>query len=487
MVRHVRSRIMFLVARLVPSLLGVLTTAVLTRLMDPAEYGLYALGLSIAFFLSEGAFEWLGLSIMRMARTADDEDAFFGTVMTCFVFIFGVSATAAMLIGLVEELRPYLFLIAASLAVTYVSAKVELKQRLQLAELNESQYFRTSVARGVLSMAMVCVAAYLIKSVPVILLALATGIFLATIVSPEPRLRIFRGRFDRNRFRDLTKFGLPLAISVGLATVVSSADKWMLQGLLGTREVGLFTAATLVSQVPIKALAGSIGPWSYSMAVQELEFQSHEAANQQLSRNFTILFGVLFPGAIGIVALSTNLSHLVVGSRYWDAAILLAPWLAATAVISSIRAFYVETAFQLGHRTLHLIWITVLALIIDVGVDFWLIPSIGLLGAAIGGLTASVVSTVAAVQASRFVFRLPFPGMETAKILASSGLMFLAIRGLEKYSGGLALTVQVSVGVAVYGLAIVGFNVMGARERASATMTVLRSRPSPLCRMFIRR
>ena len=482
-----RSQLMFLIARLVPSLLGVVTTAVLTRLMGPPEYGLYALGLSIAFFLSNGAFEWLGLSIMRMARTSDNEDAFFGTVLTCFVAIFVVSAIVAILAVSWGDLSRFATLVIASLAVTFVSASVELKQRLQLAELNEVQYFRTSVARGVLSMATVCAMASLSDSVPLILLALAVGVWLATLVSPEPRLRIVRLRFDRDVFGGLITFGLPLAISVGLATVVSSVDKWMLQGMLGTREVGLFTAASLVAQVPIQALAGSIGPWAYSMAVQELEFQSQEAASRQLERNFTVLFGVLFPASVGIVALSTNLSHLVVGSLYWDAAVMLAPWLAATAVISSIRAFYVETAFQLGHRTFHLIWITLLALVIDVMTDYWLIPSIGLLGAAIGGLTASVVSTAAAVWASRSVFRLPFPATDATRLLISAGLMFLSIRGLTHYSGGLALFVQVTTGVLVYGGSIIACNVTGARSQALLILERLRARPSPICRLFSRR
>ena len=47
---HLRSGIIFLLGRLVPDLFGLVTAAVLTRLLEPAEYGLYALGLSITFF-----------------------------------------------------------------------------------------------------------------------------------------------------------------------------------------------------------------------------------------------------------------------------------------------------------------------------------------------------------------------------------------------------------------------------------------------------
>lgn len=88
----------FLLARLIPSLLGLVTTAVLTRLLEPAEYGLYALGLSIIFFLTIGVFEWLGLSLLRVARTAEQPDLFFGTVLTCFRTLAVACTLAATLV-----------------------------------------------------------------------------------------------------------------------------------------------------------------------------------------------------------------------------------------------------------------------------------------------------------------------------------------------------------------------------------------------------
>jgi O-antigen/teichoic acid export membrane protein len=65
-----RKRLSFLSGRLAPSVLTALTAALLTRLLDPAQYGLYAFGGSIMFFLGLAAFEWLGLSLVRMAPMA---------------------------------------------------------------------------------------------------------------------------------------------------------------------------------------------------------------------------------------------------------------------------------------------------------------------------------------------------------------------------------------------------------------------------------
>lgn len=473
------SRIIFLIARLTPSILGVVIAAVLTRVLDPVEYGLYALGVSIIFFLTIGGFEWLGLSVLRMAPTTKEPELFFGTVMTCFSVITGLCAVAAGLVIVLGRLEVYATLIAGSLLAMFVSAWVELKQRLQMAELRKADFFRTSVGRGVLTVIFVCGSAYVYRSAPVVLFGLGIGTLLVGVATREPRLSFVGNRFDPNVFRTLLRFGLPLAVSVGLGTILMSVDKWMLQGLLGPRAVGLFTAATLVTQTPLLALAGGIGPWAYSLAVQALEFASEKQANAQLAQNFIVLFGVVLPGAVGVTAISSNLAHLMVGGLYWESAVLLAPWLSASAVIFSIRAFYVDIAFQLGHRTSPLIWTTLLAVIVNVGVDYWLIPTMGQLGAAVGSFSALVVSFVAASIASRSVFRLPLPGVDSIKIVASTGIMFLALHELKGYSGAVALACQIGIGGFVYCLGLVIFNVLGVRERLNLSLRQSRCRLVP--------
>ena len=459
-----KSRVVFLLARLIPSLLAVVTTAVLTRLLAPAEYGLYALGLSIVFFLTLGVFEWLGLSLLRMAPATKQPDLFFGTVVTCFRVLCGSCVVGAALILILGGLGRYTGLAAACLAATFAAAWFELNQRLQLAELRETDFFRMSFGRGVATALLVPAAAYFYRSAPLILLALGASFLFAGLLVREPRLNLLRFRFDLAVCRTLFRFGIPLSISVGLGTILMSVDKWLLQGLLGPRAVGLFTAATLVAQVPIATLAGGIGTAAYSMAVQAVEFGSPEAARAQLSRNFVVLFGIVVPAATGIIALSNNLAHLMVGQAYWDTVVLLAPWLSAAAVLASIRSFYVDIAFQLAHRTSALIWTMLVPLAVNVALDVWLIPSLGELGAALGSFSALLVSLIVAAIVSRRVFRLPVPLANSAKILASAGLMFSVLHELTRFSGILALAWQIVAGSVIYLGGMIAFDVGGVRQ-----------------------
>ena len=85
--KALRGRVIFFWARLLPNMLGLGTTIVLTRLLQPSEYGMFALGLSIILFVTMGVFEWLGLSLLRMAPRAGRPTLLFGVVLSCFTLL----------------------------------------------------------------------------------------------------------------------------------------------------------------------------------------------------------------------------------------------------------------------------------------------------------------------------------------------------------------------------------------------------------------
>jgi O-antigen/teichoic acid export membrane protein len=456
----VQSRVLFLLARLIPSVLSLVVSALLTRLLDPQEYGSYAVGLSIVFFLAIGVFEWLGLSLVRMAAGASRPDLLFGTIMTCFVALLVACVLMTGLALVAGAAGDDAWLVIASLTASFATVWFELRQRLQMAELRALEYFRMSVGRGLITTLLVCAAALVWRSASLSLFALAASIFLAGLLARERQLSFSRLSFDQKTFSALFRFGIPLSVSVGLATILMSVDKWILLALSGPQAVGLFTAATLVAQMPILALANGVGPVAYSLAVRTLEFHSREAMKTQLGQNFIILLGIVLPSAAGIVALSHNLAALIVGQFYWKSAVSLAPWLAAAAVVATTRSFYIDTAFQFANRTLLLLLFTVLALAVNVTFDFWLIPSLGVLGAAIGSFFALLSSSVVAAIYSQSVFPLPLPMIDTSKVLASTGIMFFAVHKLAMWSGPLALACQIAAGVTVYTALIVGFNVL---------------------------
>lgn len=176
------------------------------------------------------------------------------------------------------------------------------------------------------------------------------------------------------------------------------------------------------------------------------------------------MLGVVLPAAVGIIALSRNLAHLMVGAAYWDVVVRLAPWAAAAAVFATLRAFYVDIAFQLANRTAPLIWVMLVTVSVNVVLDLWLIPTEGELGAAIGSCCALFVGLVVTAIASISVYRLPLPLADAAKITASVVVMFAVLRQLSGFTGTAALIGQIGIGSLVYACGLLAGDVLGLRN-----------------------
>jgi O-antigen/teichoic acid export membrane protein len=459
-----RGRVIFFLAKLMLGLLGLGTTAMLTRWVGPTEYGAYAFGLSIILFTVGAGFGWLNLSLQRFRPGFREPEFLFGTLIVVFCALCcAIAAVAGLGIMLTNSWR-YAPFLAACLFAIFAAAWFELKQRVQLAELQAAPYFWTNVVRGTLILLLTFAAAYTQQSVTTMILATGVSTLIAASLFRTAHLDIFNWRFDREIGHMLFQFGLPVFVGFGVANVLISIDRWMLQLLSGSKAVGLFTATSLVAQVPIALLASGIGPSANALAVRAYEFTDGTTVKAQLEENLVSLLGIVLPAAVGITALSRNLAFVLVGENFAPAVIELAPWLCVASTLWAVRANYFDSAFHLARNTRPLIMIMSVTLAANVAVDFWLIPWQAELGAAIGSCIALGVGFAVAVIASRRVYKLPFPFKETAKVVVASALMYFVLQTVADSRGVGALFVQLTIGSLVYLTSIVALDVLQSRQ-----------------------
>jgi O-antigen/teichoic acid export membrane protein len=459
-----RGRVIFFLAKLMPGLLGLGTTAILTRWVGPTEYGVYAFGLSIILFTVAAGYDWLCLSLLRFRPSFPEVEFLFGTLIVVFCLLC-VGITAFTGVGtLFSNSWSYAPFLAACLFSTFATAWFELKLRVQLAELQEGPYFWTNVVRGMLILLLTFFAAYTHQNATAMIMAIGVSTLIAASLFRTAHFRIFNWRFDWEICRTLFQFGVPLFAGVGVANILFSIDRWMLQLLSGSKAVGLFTAASFVAQVPISFLAGGIGPSAYALAVRAFEFTDHATVKAQLEENLVSLLGIVLPAAVGITALSRNLAYVLVGENFTQAVIELAPWLCVASTIWTVRAYYFDSAFHLARNTRPLITVMAVTLAANVIIDFWLIPWKAELGAAIGSCIALGAGFVVAVIASRRVYKLPLPIKETIKVMIASALMYFALQTVADSRGMGALLVQLAIGSLVYLTSIVALDVLHSRQ-----------------------
>ena len=64
-----RHSAIYVSSNLITGLFGLATAIVLTRVLTPADYGVYGLGIAIALFTSSVVFDWHGISYLRFIKS----------------------------------------------------------------------------------------------------------------------------------------------------------------------------------------------------------------------------------------------------------------------------------------------------------------------------------------------------------------------------------------------------------------------------------
>jgi len=206
---------------------------------------------------------------------------------------------------------------------------------------------------------------------------------------------------------------------------------------------------------------------AYPLAIQALEQGGKEAARRQLSKNAIALFAIGLPAMVGLALLAPNIADVVLGKAFRETAAALIPWIAFGVFLSCMRAYHLDLAFQLSQHTVGQIWVALGAAVVNLGLNLWWIPRLGLMGAAYATVVAYAVALGISLFLGRRLFSMPFPTKEAFKIglaVAGMGGVLWPLRG---FRGIGALVAQIAGGVVVYGALILGFNVANARTKVA--------------------
>jgi O-antigen/teichoic acid export membrane protein len=459
--------ILYLGARSLPAIIGLAAIAVYTRLLEPDEYGKYAWTYAGVMFVNALMFSWLKLSIARFYSSyREDERTLLSYILTIYFVIVAVS----LMLGVIgvfllaeQEIR---ILVILGVAYFWAYGWYEITIEVERARLKPVKYGLIALSQALSA---------LVISVVLIKYGLgAEGILAGLIIGTTltlwyPARKYWRGirlvKIDRRRMREFLYYGLPLSATFVLAYIINSSDRYLLLWYLDTESVGLYEVGYDVSKRSLMMLMLSINLAAFPIVVKELEEKGKDAARKKLSENFILLFGISLPAGTGFIILSSNISHMLLGELFADTAMKLIPVIVVAALLDGWRAFYFNQSFHLSKASGMLIWVFIVAAIINVILNLLLIPEYGIFGAAYATVAAYAVAIILSWYLGNKIFPLSTPSIaDIVKIIFSTAIMGVIIRLISDYHGVGALIVQVIIGIAVYGSAILLLDVGGIRK-----------------------
>jgi O-antigen/teichoic acid export membrane protein len=462
----IRNSAIYMVAKLLPGLFGLATTAALTRLLDPHEYGLYGLALVTMMLGSSILFDWLGLSFLRFYQSRRDDPNLVSTFICMFIVLVTVSAAAlgvALIGGVVRT--DLVGTSVVGLLMVWACSWFELVSRLAVAEFQPIKYLSMNLGRSLLVLGGATTAAWLTTSPLWTAMGTAAGFFGGTFFGRIPITRPSWRRFDRNLARDVLVFGAPIAASMMLFNLMDGGTRVLLEQLDSARALGLYTAASALVQSTLGVMAAGVSMAGYSLVVREVERGDHTAARRQLLANGTLLLAVLAPASLGMALTGNCIATTLVGSKFISGVAPLMPWMAAISFFGCLRSFHLDQAFQLGKRPHQQIWIAGLGGIISIGLSIYLIPREGPLGVAIAVAVAVAISCVHAMIAGRYAYPIPLPIAAGIRVGICCAMMAFVVIQLPD-SGWVGLILRTTLGSGTYALAVVAMNLLDTRELA---------------------
>ena len=439
---------------LVQRFLAVLLLPLYTSYLTPSDYGqietLVAAaavvvivlrgGISSAFFRfyfdSEGPAEKL-----RVVRTS------FWYTMTA------ATAGVVVTVALAPQIAGWLHLGSGGTTLVYASAvavwaQMNYEQLTSLFRVEERsvQYVYASLSNVLITIGATILLVVVFDQGP---LGVLVGSFIGTLIVYAVLVGYHREQlglvFDRELFRRMNHFGMPLVPSALALWAINFIDRWFVAYYKGQGEVGVYSVAVRIASAVVFVLLAFRTAWpAFAYSITE----DHDAKRAYaFVLTYVLLVTCWLSAALGLLA--PWLVHLLARNPGFQRAAEAVGLLAFSA---AVYAGYTVLAIGSGRaRRTQLNWvISALAAAVNIGLNVLLIPRYGMIGAAIATLVAYVVLFFAMLWYAQVVYPVAYQWRRVATVVGVAAALTVTGRVL-----GVPLAVAIVL-AAVYPLVLLG-------------------------------
>ena len=447
-----RHTVLYALARGLPGLLAFLTVALYTRLLTPAQYGIYALVLALSMFGNALLFWWLKSSILRYYSTPHRESVL-STALFFYYTLGGLLSVTAIVLFIALP-KPLGLLAALGLLISISLGFFEAALELARAQLKPKLYGSLSITKAVLAPLLTVILIRLGFGTPSPLIGLLLATFLPTAANAKDLWLRYRPRLLPSTTPLILKYGIPLGLTFLLSYVVGYTDRFMIAYFLGQGPTGVYAASYDLAFNGINMLAWIVGLASVPLVLSSYEKEGPSNARTRMKYNFRLLSFLLVPMTVATCLYAPNLTELLLGADFQENAELVLALSAIAAALHGYRNLHFDIAFQITQKTRYQAYSMGIAATTNIFLNLYAIPHWGLPGAA-GVTVASYLSALAASYLwSKQVWRVPIDG----KMAIRAGVLALASFYSTRLLATLTFKVSFSwmIGLALGGILFVG-------------------------------
>lgn len=457
----------YLSGRVAVMALGFLSFPVLTRVLSLEQYGELSLLLKIALVWTVISKCGMQNAVQRFTPAPGKENTAAATsAFTTFILTVLVVSVVFVSLGYVgiRLTQPHLsqtirILLPVTAALVITRAVQPILSGFLRVERRPMLYNLCEVVGKMLGIMLGVGAAVLTTSLLFYLSGLAiaeTLVAIALLVWFWRSGRIQLSAWNSQLAVTALRFAFPL-IAYELASVIlDSGDRLLIVRILGAAPLAYYSAAYSLATYAEETLMMPINLAMMPIYVQLWERSGFEATRDFLSRSLR-----LYLVAVGGLALCAFLgSHDLIctlASKRYASASTLFPVLICGLLVYAIHIF-LNAALILYKRTVTLTVITIASAVLNLGLNIYLLPKIGLMGAALATLLSYVFLVAVLAIVSRPLMPLQVSWQGVLVPLFSAGVAWIVGKHIVLSIPILELFVRCSVAVVIYAIGIMLFH-----------------------------
>jgi O-antigen/teichoic acid export membrane protein len=448
---------------LVSRILATLLLPLYTHYLPPGSYGrveivtaatavlaiLLQLGISSAFF--------------RFYFDAKEDSERLVVIRTSFWFTMAMS-TLGLVLGIVfaAPVGHWLglghdpSLVRAGAVGLWAQTNYQQLTALFRVEERSVQYAIASVANVLITVvAMVLFVAYFHWGAVGLVVGNFTGTLVVYAVLLGYRYEQLGAQFDTGLLRKMQHFGMPLVPSALALWTINFVDREFVSWYKGNAEVGVYSAAVKIASLITFVMVAFRTAWpAFAYSIED-----DREAKRTYSFVLTYLLALTSWAALALGALAPWWVRLLTDPRYQRAE----KGVALLAFAGAVYAGYVVLAIGSGRaRKTQWNWaVTGAGAAVNVGLNFWLVPRFGMVGAAVSTAVAYVVLFVGMTLYAQRVYPVRYQWRRVVTCVAVGAGLTVAARAAHLPLAPSALLVLAYPLV----LGVLGFYLPAERQR----------------------
>lgn len=457
---------------------------IITKTLGTYDYGLWAQINITVSLISSLALMGLSMSFVRFLSSETDKKKIREAVYSILFFVTASGLLASFILyifaeplatfGFKDSEATYFVQLGSLLILVNVIESISLFYFRIFRQIEKFSYFTFFETFGKLLVILIFLKmGYGLLGVIAATLLVQGLIFLITLITIVSQIGFVIPRFTY--IREYLQFSLPLSPNSLIRWVTESGDRYMVTYFLGLGSVGVYSAACSIGNL-IQLFVSPLQLILFPELSKLFDQNKMDEVRIYMSHSLRYFLIIAIPAVLGLSSLAKPLLSVLTTPDFVSGWFVI-PIIAFAGLMAGIFQIFVNTMYLIK-ETKPATYINIIAAVSNVLMNIILIPSVGILGAALSTLVSYSLMAAFCVHISLKHFKLDFYYLDIAKSILSSTAMYFFVSSFT-ISGILELFEAAAAGTTVYLVAMLLLGGFTDHEMSLIKKYLFRSKVNP--------